>query len=96
MSATAWERCFSLRCVLTPTALCRANAAAFLDKNPAIHLTLIDVKEGFEYTPSVLRAMCRPETTAGTFCSHAQYVVNGEVIVDRVVEVAEDHVLIGA
>ena len=83
-------------CCHTDGAVHRANAAAFLDKNPAIHLTLIDVKEGFEYTPSVLRAMCRPETTAGTFCSHAQYVVNGEVIVDRVVEVAEDHVLIGA
>ena len=72
-----------------------------LDKNPDLHVTLLDTKEYVENTPLVLRLMTLAGKEFGT-CSisalidHTAYVKNGDVVIGSLAAVRTDHILYGA
>jgi apoptosis-inducing factor 2 len=62
-----------------------AYSALFLQHS--FDVTLVDNKDFFEYTPSVLRAVVDPKTSGKIRAYHRQYFVEGELIVGRATSV---------
>ncbi|KAG1218554.1 hypothetical protein G6F35_008222 [Rhizopus arrhizus] len=48
---------------------------------PRFHVTLIDVKDSFEYTPGMIKLLVRPEETSSLRVRHDAYVKNGRVVI---------------
>lgn len=66
--------------------------------NQRFHVTLIDTKEYFEYTPSTVKLLTEAEgegEKGSIRTAHGQYIKNGRVIVGRVDKVYRDHVCLG-
>jgi len=64
---------------------------------PELHLTLIDEKEYFEYTPMILRAMVKDEYWKTISLSHKHMLgEKNALILGRVTEVHQNHVLVNA
>ncbi|KAI9225857.1 MAG: hypothetical protein DHS80DRAFT_9698, partial [Piptocephalis tieghemiana] len=61
------------------------------------HVTMIDTKEYFEYTPSTVKLLTQEERGGieGIRTPHERYVQNGRVLVGRVDKVYRDHVCLG-
>ena len=57
--------------------------------------TLIDTKDYFEFTPSVLRTLVEPEHAAKIQICHKSYLTNATVIAGRVTLIREKEVLVG-
>lgn len=73
-------------------------AALALDRNPKLHVVLIDTKEYFEETPAVPRMMVEEdyEVFDAAHVEHKEYIVNGEVVVGRATAVTEEHVRVAS
>ncbi|TPX32568.1 hypothetical protein SmJEL517_g04378 [Synchytrium microbalum] len=54
---------------------CGTHAAMILDRIGHFHVTLIDSKEYFEFTPAMVAAMCKPEIDIRV--AHTKYIKNG-------------------
>ena len=72
-----------------------------LDKNPDLHVTLLDTKEYVENTPLVLRLMCLAgkefeDMFNKALIEHKTYVKNGDVVIGSLAAVRTDHILYGA
>mgnify|MGYP001344240287 CR=1 FL=1 len=89
------------RVVIAGGGFCGAMVAYRLDKNPDLHVTLLDTKEYVENTPAVPRLM----TLAGeefkemfdqSHLNHTAYVKNGDVVIGSLAAVRTDHILFGA
>ena len=72
-----------------------------MDKNPDLHVTLLDTKEYVENTPLVLRLMCLAgkefeDMFNKALIEHKTYVKNGDVVIGSLAAVRTDHILYGA
>lgn len=86
------------RVVVIGSGYAGAPAAMMLDRNPLLHVTLVDTKEYFENTPMALRLMVDsdPAFFDLSHVTHTSYVKNGTVKIGRCVSVREGHILVGA
>jgi len=89
------------RVVVAGGGWCGAMVAYRLDKNPELHVTLLDTKEYFENTPMVLRLMCLAgnefeDMFNKALIEHTEYVKNGDVRIGSLAAVRTDHILFGA
>ncbi|ORX62595.1 FAD/NAD(P)-binding domain-containing protein [Hesseltinella vesiculosa] len=66
------------------------TVAAILDPMPRFHVTLIDTKDSFEYTPGMVKMLVRPEETTSLRVRHDAYVKNGSVVVGYAQRIRED------
>ena len=89
------------RVVVVGGGFCGAMVAYRLDKNPDLHVTLLDTKEYVENTPAVPRLMCLAgeefeEMFNQSHLNHTAYVKNGDVVIGSLAAVRTDHILYGA
>ena len=89
------------RVVIAGGGFCGAMVAYRLDKNPDLHVTLLDTKEYVENTPLVLRLMCLAgkefeDMFNKALIEHKTYVKNGDVVIGSLAAVRTDHILYGA
>ena len=89
------------RVVIAGGGFCGAMVAYRLDKNPDLHVTLLDTKEYVENTPLVLRLMCLAgkefeDMFNQSHLNHKTYVKNGDVVIGSLAAVRTDHILYGA
>ncbi|KAI8069639.1 hypothetical protein BC940DRAFT_297165 [Gongronella butleri] len=66
------------------------TVASILDAMPVFHVTLIDTKASFEYTPGILKKLVDPHGSTSLRVNHTSYVRNGQVIIGRASEIDED------
>ncbi|CAO3617466.1 unnamed protein product [Cunninghamella blakesleeana] len=66
------------------------TVASILDPMPYFHVTLIDTKESFEYTPGVVKMLVRPEETSSLRVRHDAYVKNGRIIIGLADKIVND------
>ncbi|KAI7888571.1 uncharacterized protein EV154DRAFT_425564 [Mucor mucedo] len=66
------------------------TVASILDPMPRFHVTLIDTKDSFEYTPGMIKLLVRPEETSSLRVRHDAYVKEGRVIIGYAEKVVED------
>ncbi|KAL0143998.1 hypothetical protein V8B55DRAFT_1482594 [Mucor lusitanicus] len=69
------------------------TVASILDPMPRFHVTLIDTKDSFEYTPGMIKLLVRPEETSSLRVRHDAYVKQGRVVIgyaDRIVDDAKN------
>ncbi|KAI8080897.1 hypothetical protein BDF21DRAFT_361696 [Thamnidium elegans] len=66
------------------------TVASILDPMPRFHVTLIDTKDSFEYTPGMIKLLVRPEDTSSLRVRHDAYVKNGRVIIGYAEQVVND------
>jgi NADH dehydrogenase FAD-containing subunit len=78
------------RVVIVGGGFCGAFAALKLDDDPRFETILVDTKEYFEYTPSILKAFCNPAAHESILQPHSEIVKNGRVIIGEVRAVRED------
>lgn len=83
---------FQKRVVVVGGGFAGLACTEILEKMPRFHVTLIDTKDHFEYTPATIRALTSPESHARF--PHSDYVKNGFLVVGRVDDVYRDHVRI--
>ncbi|KAF7722196.1 hypothetical protein EC973_003550 [Apophysomyces ossiformis] len=57
------------------------TVASVLDPMPLFHVTLIDTKDSFEYTPGIVNMITNPEKSSSLRVLHEEYVRNGRVII---------------
>src|SRR3989344_7070437 len=69
-----------------------AYAAKHLEKY--FEVTLIDTKDYFEFTPSVLRTLVEPKHIKKIQVLHSHYLTNSKVINDRVIEIRDKSVIL--
>eukprot|EP00397_Hematodinium_sp_SG-2012_P010126 GEMP01010232.1.p1 GENE.GEMP01010232.1~~GEMP01010232.1.p1 ORF type:complete len:928 (+),score=194.05 GEMP01010232.1:275-3058(+) len=75
-----------------------AAAAIYCElKVPTCHVTLIDTKEYFEYTPMVLRAMAQKGIFKDIHINHKDYLSSASTMVlGKVIELNHDHCIMNA
>ncbi|KAI8079379.1 hypothetical protein BDF21DRAFT_340400 [Thamnidium elegans] len=61
-----------------------------LDPMPLFHVTLIDTKDSFEYTPQIVSKVVNAEKISSLRFTHGSYIVNGKVIIGYVEDICED------
>ncbi|KAI8066564.1 hypothetical protein BC940DRAFT_63998 [Gongronella butleri] len=66
------------------------TVASILDPMSHFHVTLIDTKESFEYTPGMIKMLVRPEDASSMRVRHDAYVKNGTVIVGYAMRLGPD------
>ncbi|KAI8087908.1 uncharacterized protein B0P05DRAFT_530617 [Gilbertella persicaria] len=66
------------------------TVASILDPMPRFHVTLIDTKDSFEYTPGMIKLLVRPEETSSLRVRHDAYVKNGRVIIGYAEQITHD------
>ncbi|CAO3613191.1 unnamed protein product [Cunninghamella blakesleeana] len=66
------------------------TVASILDVMPVFHITLIDTKPAFEYTPGVVKKLVHPFESTSLRVTHDSYIKNGRVIIGYVDEISED------
>ncbi|KAI8379768.1 uncharacterized protein BYT42DRAFT_569957 [Radiomyces spectabilis] len=64
--------------------------ASILDPMPRFHVTLIDTKDSFEYSPGMIKMLVRPEETSSLRVRHGSYVKNGRVIIGYAEKIVND------
>ncbi|KAL7747499.1 Transmembrane channel-like [Sorochytrium milnesiophthora] len=82
------------RVVIIGGGFCGALVAQLLDPMSRFHVTLIDTKSYFEYTPSVVRLIPDPKADSIMY-EHSEYIRNGQLVVAMVNEVTPTHVIAG-
>ena len=55
-------------------------------------VTLIDSKDYFEYTPSILRLVVNPKIISKIRVSHKNYLKKSEIVVGHVNEISKEYV----
>ncbi|KAI8992508.1 hypothetical protein BDB01DRAFT_717517 [Pilobolus umbonatus] len=66
------------------------TAASILDPMPRFHVTLIDTKDSFEYTPGMIKLLVRPDETSSLRVRHDAYTKNGKVIIGYAENISHD------
>ncbi|KAI7870036.1 hypothetical protein BDF14DRAFT_1778675 [Spinellus fusiger] len=66
------------------------TVASILDPMPLFHVTLIDTKDSFEYTPSIIKKMMNPSQIESLRIRHDSYILNGKMILGHVSEICQD------
>ncbi|KAI9322529.1 hypothetical protein BX666DRAFT_2109025 [Dichotomocladium elegans] len=66
------------------------TVAAILDPMPLFHVTVIDTKDSFEYTPGIIKTIVNPEECSSMRVRHDAYVKNGRVIIGYATKVSDD------
>lgn len=56
------------------------HIAKYLDRDDDFKVILIDNKEYFEYSPTMLRALFAPEEASSLIVHHSNYLINGEFV----------------
>lgn len=69
-----------------------ALAAKRLEKDSRFDVTLIDKKEFYEFTPSVLRTLVEPEHAKTIQVAHKDYLKKSKIIVGELNEVSENFI----
>lgn len=64
--------------------------ASILDPMPRFHVTLVDTKDSFEYTPGMIKLLVRPEQTSSLRVRHDAYVKNGRVVIGYAEKIIND------
>ena len=82
------------RVVIVGGGFCGTFAAMQLDMDPRFEVVLVDTKDYFEYTPSILKAFNNPGAHARIVHPHAETVQNGRVIVGEVRACRDDCVAV--
>ncbi len=72
-----------------------ALASKKLEKHTNIKIILIDTKDYFEFTPSVLRTIVAPEHAKMIEVRHKDYLKNTRVVIGEVKSVSERNVMVG-
>ncbi|KCV70161.1 hypothetical protein, variant [Fonticula alba] len=72
------------RVVIVGGGMVGAYAALLLDQMPRFHVTLIDTKEYFEFTPGITQVFADPSKVDRFRLPHASYLRNGRIIVGHV------------
>ncbi|KAI9313217.1 hypothetical protein BX666DRAFT_1980726 [Dichotomocladium elegans] len=57
------------------------TVASILDPMPLFHVTIIDTKDSFEYTPGIVKRLVNPSESSSMRVRHDAYVRNGRVII---------------
>ncbi|KAI9274459.1 hypothetical protein BDA99DRAFT_497542 [Phascolomyces articulosus] len=57
---------------------------------PLFHVTVIDTKDSFEYTPGIVKRIVNPEETSSMRVRHDAYVRNGKVIIGYASDIDHD------
>jgi len=71
-----------------------ARVARSLENDERFSVTLIDTKDYFEFTPSVLRVLVEPEHIKKIQVLHKHYLKNSKIVNDKVVSVREKDVVL--
>ncbi|KAI8357811.1 hypothetical protein BD560DRAFT_406224 [Blakeslea trispora] len=66
------------------------TVASLLDPMPLFHVTLIDTKDSFEYTPQILSKITHPEKSGSLRFPHSSHVKNGRVIIGYAKDICHD------
>ncbi|KAI9485713.1 MAG: hypothetical protein EXX96DRAFT_546179 [Benjaminiella poitrasii] len=66
------------------------TVASILDSMPRFHVTLIDAKDSFEYTPGMIKLLVKPEETSSLRVRHNVYIKNGRVIIGYADQIIND------
>ncbi|KAI9362824.1 hypothetical protein BD770DRAFT_315832 [Pilaira anomala] len=66
------------------------SVGSALDPMPLFHVTLIDTKDSFEYTPHIVFKIVNGETMSSLRFTHDSYIINGKVIIGYVEDICED------
>ncbi|KAF7728505.1 hypothetical protein EC973_006058 [Apophysomyces ossiformis] len=66
------------------------TVASILDPMPRFHVTLIDTKDSFEYSPGMIKMLVRPEETSSLRVRHGAYVKNGRVVIGHAERLEKD------
>ncbi|CEP19547.1 hypothetical protein [Parasitella parasitica] len=66
------------------------TVASILDPMPRFHVTLVDVKDSFEYTPGMIKLLVRPEETSSLRVRHDAYVKQGRVVIGYADQIVDD------
>ncbi|KAL7748420.1 hypothetical protein RI367_006112 [Sorochytrium milnesiophthora] len=83
-----------LRVVIIGGGFCGSMVAQSLDPMSLFHVTLIDAKSYFEFTPSIVRLI--PDPKADTIMyEHSEYIRNGQLVVSMANQVTPTHVVAG-
>ena len=61
--------------------------ARYFDKNKNYHVTLIDNKNYFEFTPSIVKVLTNPNHIKNIQVRHEDYLKNSEIIIGNVVDI---------
>lgn len=66
------------------------TVASILDPMPLFHVTLIDTKDSFEYTPHIITKVVSPEKASSLRFTHDSYVKNGKIIIGWAEDICQD------
>ncbi|KAI9498202.1 hypothetical protein BDB00DRAFT_969215 [Zychaea mexicana] len=66
------------------------TVASILDRMSLFHITLIDTKDSFEYTPGIVKRIVHPEGSSSMRVRHDAYVQNGKVIIGYAEDIGHD------
>ncbi|KAI9247339.1 hypothetical protein BY458DRAFT_590840 [Sporodiniella umbellata] len=66
------------------------TVASILDPMSRFHVTLIDTKDSFEYTPGIVSMITNPDATSSLRFTHESYVKNGKVIIGYAEDITDD------
>ncbi|EPB90904.1 hypothetical protein HMPREF1544_02322 [Mucor circinelloides 1006PhL] len=66
------------------------TVASILDPMPLFHVTLIDTKDSFEYTPHIVTKVVSPEKSSSLRFTHDSYIKNGKIIIGWAEDICED------
>ncbi|CAO3592019.1 unnamed protein product [Absidia cylindrospora] len=71
------------------------TVASILDPMPRFHVTLIDAKDSFEYTPGMIKMLVRPEeTTSSMRVRHDAYIKNGRIVIGVANRIEKDATMV--
>lgn len=66
--------------------------AEILDKMPRFHVTLVDNKDYFEYSPAMIKMITKPESPGQVRVPHQRYVQFGHIVVGHAQAIHQGHV----
>ncbi|KAI8878655.1 FAD/NAD(P)-binding domain-containing protein [Backusella circina FSU 941] len=66
------------------------TVASILDPMPLFHVTLIDTKDSFEYTPGIVTKLIHPDNPESLRFKHELYIKNGRVVIGYAEEILDD------
>ncbi|OAD05487.1 hypothetical protein MUCCIDRAFT_109353 [Mucor lusitanicus CBS 277.49] len=66
------------------------TVASILDPMPLFHVTLIDTKDSFEYTPHIITKVVSPEKSSSLRFTHDSYIKNGRIIIGWAEDICQD------
>ncbi|KAI8639862.1 hypothetical protein BD408DRAFT_391541 [Parasitella parasitica] len=66
------------------------TVASILDPMPRFHVTLVDTKDSFEYTPGMIKLLVRPEETSSLRVRHDAYLKQGRVVIGYADQIVND------